>query len=81
MTPEKNETRGFRSCPMNAELFALSSEALPAKRQSLIAEPVELLIEHPFDNRKGVLAGSCYVRAMARRWRFTRASSGSSNKT
>jgi hypothetical protein len=41
---------------MTAEPFTLSSEPAPAKRQRLIAEPVELLIEHPFADRKWVLA-------------------------
>jgi hypothetical protein len=35
-----------------AEPFALSSEPAPAKRQWLIPEAVELLIEHPFADRK-----------------------------
>jgi hypothetical protein len=41
---------------VTAEPLTLSSEAPPAKRQSPIAEPVELLIEHPFADRKWVLA-------------------------
>lgn len=41
---------------MTSEPFTLSSEAPPAKRQLFIAEPVELLIEHPFADRKWVLA-------------------------
>jgi hypothetical protein len=41
---------------MSAEPFTLSSEAAPAKRQRLIPESVELLIEHPFADRKWVLA-------------------------
>ena len=38
------------------EPFTLSSEPPPAKRQRLIPEPVELLIEHPLADRKWVLA-------------------------
>jgi len=41
---------------MTAEPFRLSSEPEPAKRQWPIPEPVELLIEHPFADRKWVLA-------------------------
>ena len=41
---------------MTAEPFTLSSEPQPAKRQWLIHEPVALLIEHPFADRKWVLA-------------------------
>ena len=41
---------------MTAEPFTLSSEPHPAKRQWLIPEPVEPLIEHPFADRELVLA-------------------------
>ena len=41
---------------MTAEPFTLSSEPAPTKRQWLIPEPVELLIEHPFADRNWVLA-------------------------
>ena len=37
------------------ESFTLSSEPTPAKRQRLIPEPVELLTEHPFADRKWML--------------------------
>jgi hypothetical protein len=40
---------------MTAEPFTLSSEPQPAKRQRIIPEPVELLIEHPFADRHWVL--------------------------
>jgi len=41
---------------MTDEPFTLSSEPPPAKCQRVTCEPVELLIEHPFANRKWVLA-------------------------
>jgi hypothetical protein len=37
------------------EPFTLSSEPLTAKRQWLISDPIELLIEHPMADRKRVL--------------------------
>jgi hypothetical protein len=37
---------------MTEERFTLSSEPPPAKRQRLIPESVELLIEHPFADRE-----------------------------
>jgi hypothetical protein len=41
---------------MTDEPFTLSSEPPPAKRQRVTREPVELLVEHPFADRKWVLA-------------------------
>ena len=41
---------------MTAEPFTPSSERRPAKRDWLIPDPVELLIEHPVADRKWVLA-------------------------
>ena len=45
------------------EPFTLSSEPHPAKRQWLIPEAVELLIEHPFADRKWMV-----VRNFEPRW-------------
>jgi hypothetical protein len=71
---------------MTDEPFTLSSESPPAKRQWVIPEPVELLIEHPLPIANGYSrkswspAGSCYARLMARRCRCTRVSSELSNE-
>jgi hypothetical protein len=48
--PSKTEAR------MTPEPFRLSSDPAPAKRQQPITAPVELLIEHPFADRRWMLA-------------------------
>ena len=54
MTPKEIERRfDFFSI---AESFRLVSDSSPAALERLIPEPVELLIEHPFADRRWILA-------------------------